>query len=62
MQPGLSLGYDVTPLAVHHNEGRDSILIFLSSLIGMVGGCFVTVGMLTGCLVHSAKAVAKKVD
>lgn len=62
MQPGLALGYDVTPLAVHHDEGRDSFLIFLSSLIGIVGGCFVTVGLLTGCLVHSAKAVAKKVD
>jgi hypothetical protein len=62
MQPGLSIGYDVTPLAVHHDEGRDNFLIFLSSLIGIVGGCFVTVGLLTGCLVHSAKAVAKKVD
>lgn len=62
MQPGLALGYDVTPLAVHHDEGRDSFLIFLSSLIGIVGGCFVTMGLLTGCLVHSAKAVAKKVD
>jgi Endoplasmic reticulum vesicle transporter/Endoplasmic Reticulum-Golgi Intermediate Compartment (ERGIC) len=62
MQPGLSLGYDVTPLAVHYNEGRDSFLVFLSSLIGIVGGCFVTMGLLTGCLVHSAQAVAKKVD
>ncbi|KAG7355406.1 endoplasmic reticulum vesicle transporter [Nitzschia inconspicua] len=62
MQPGLALGYDITPLAVHHNDGRDSFLIFLSSLIGIVGGCFVTMGLLTGCLVHSAKAVAKKVD
>mmetsp|Transcript_25682 Transcript_25682/g.47864 ORF Transcript_25682/g.47864 Transcript_25682/m.47864 type:complete len:365 (-) Transcript_25682:132-1226(-) len=62
MQPGLTLSYDVTPLAVHHDEGRDNFLVFLSSLIGIVGGCFVTVGLLTGCLVHSAQAVAKKVD
>lgn len=62
MQPGLSLTYDVTPLAVHQNEGRDNILVFLSSLISIVGGVFVTVSLLTGCLVHSAAAVAKKID
>jgi hypothetical protein len=62
MQPGLALSYDVTPLAVHHNEGRDNFLVFLSSLVGIVGGCFVTMGLLTGCLVHSASAVSKKVD
>jgi hypothetical protein len=62
MQPGLSLMYDITPLAVHQNEGRDNILVFLSSLCGIVGGVFVTVSLLTGCLVHSAAAVAKKVD
>ena len=62
MQPGLALTYDVTPLAVHHNEGRDNFLVFLSSLVGIVGGCFVTMSLLTGCLVHSASAVAKKVD
>ncbi len=62
MQPGLALSYDVTPLAVHHNEGRDNLLIFLSSLISIVGGVFVTVSLLTGCLVHSATAVTKKMD
>lgn len=62
MQPGLAIGYDVTPLAVHQSGGRDSILIFLSSLVGIVGGAFVTVSLLTGCLVHSATAVAKKMD
>jgi hypothetical protein len=62
MQPGLTLSYDVTPLAVHHNEGRDNIFIFLSSLISIVGGVFVTVSLFTGCLVHSATAVAKKMD
>jgi hypothetical protein len=60
--PGLSLGYDVTPLAVHHVEGRDNIFVFLSSLVSIVGGVFVTVGLFAGCLAHSAQAVAKKVD
>lgn len=62
MMPGLALSYDVTPLAVHHDEGRDNIIVFLSSLVSIVGGVFVTVGLFTGCLVHSAQAVAKKVD
>ena len=60
--PGLVLTYDFTPLAVHHKSGRDSFLVFLSSLISIVGGVFVTVGLFTGCLVHSAQAVAKKID
>lgn len=60
--PGLVVAYDFTPLTVHHSEGRDNFLVFLSSLISIVGGCFVTVGLLTGCLVHSAQAVAKKID
>lgn len=62
LMPGLAIAYDVTPLAVHHASGRDNIFIFLSSLVGIVGGVFVTVGLFTGCLVHSAAAVAKKVD
>ena len=60
--PGLVLNYDFTPLAVRHSNGRDNFLVFLSSLISIVGGVFVTVGLITGCLVHSAQAVAKKID
>ena len=61
--PGLSLGYDFTPLAVHHVEGRDNFFVFLSSLVSIVGGVFVTVGLVTGCLVKSAQqVVSKKVD
>jgi len=60
--PGFVMTYDFTPLTVHHREGRDNLLVFLSSLISIVGGVFVTVGLLTGCLVHSAQAVAKKID
>lgn len=60
--PGLVLTYDFTPLTVHHSEGRDNFLVFLSSLVSIVAGVFVTVGLLTGCLLHSASAVAKKID
>jgi Endoplasmic reticulum vesicle transporter len=60
--PGLVIGYDFVPLTVHHSEGRENILVFLSSLISIVAGVFVTVGLVTGCLLHSASAVAKKVD
>ena len=62
--PGVVLTYDVTPLAVHIDElnGDGGFLAFLSSLIGIVGGCFVTVGLFAGCAVRSVEAVAKKID
>mmetsp|Transcript_6998 Transcript_6998/g.20971 ORF Transcript_6998/g.20971 Transcript_6998/m.20971 type:complete len:369 (-) Transcript_6998:508-1614(-) len=62
MLPGLMVSYDFTPLAVHHVEGRDNIFVFLGSLVSIVGGVFVTVGLVTGCLFNSAAAVAKKMD
>ena len=62
--PGVYLTYDVTPLAVHIDElnGDGGFFGFLSSLIGIVGGCFVTVGLFAGCAVRSVEAVAKKID
>lgn len=60
--PGLLISYDFTPLAVSHIESRENWFVFLSSLIGIVGGVFVTVGLVSGCLVNSAQAVAKKMD
>ncbi|KAL7516484.1 hypothetical protein ACHAWX_001494 [Stephanocyclus meneghinianus] len=60
--PGLMLTYDFTPLAVRHMEVRENWLVFLSSLVSIVGGVFVTVGLVSGCLVNSAQAVAKKID
>ncbi|CAB9528598.1 reticulum-Golgi intermediate compartment protein 3 [Seminavis robusta] len=60
--PGIAVSFDFTPLAVHHVESRENILVFLSSLVSIVGGVFVTVGLATGMLVHSAAAVAKKLD
>jgi Endoplasmic reticulum vesicle transporter/Endoplasmic Reticulum-Golgi Intermediate Compartment (ERGIC) len=60
--PGLVLSYDFTPLTVHHSAGRDNILVFISSLISIVSGVYVTVSLLSSCLVHSAQAVAKKID
>lgn len=60
--PGLSIQYDFSPLAVHHVESRENVFVFLSSLVGIVGGVFVTVGLVSGCLVSSAAAVSKKID
>ncbi|KAL7495685.1 hypothetical protein ACHAWT_006867 [Skeletonema menzelii] len=60
--PGLMITYDFTPLAVRHVEKRENLFVFLSSLVGIVGGVFVTVGLVSGCLVNSAQAVAKKMD
>mmetsp|Transcript_17120 Transcript_17120/g.24743 ORF Transcript_17120/g.24743 Transcript_17120/m.24743 type:complete len:341 (+) Transcript_17120:147-1169(+) len=60
--PGLGLSYDFTPLMVHHVQSRDNLLVFLSSLLSIVGGVFVTVSMVSSVVVHSAAAVAKKID
>ena len=61
--PGMGVTYDFTPLTVHHVQYRDNIFVFLSSLVSIVGGVFVTVSLVTGCLVHSAAAaVSKKLD
>jgi Endoplasmic reticulum vesicle transporter/Endoplasmic Reticulum-Golgi Intermediate Compartment (ERGIC) len=60
--PGLRVSYDFTPLAIHQSSGRSNFLVFLSSLISIVGGVFVTVGLVTGLVIHSAQAVSKKVD
>jgi len=60
--PGLLITYDFTPLAVRHVESRENWFVFCSSLVGIVGGVFVTVGLVSGCLVNSAQAVAKKMD
>eukprot|EP00536_Pseudo-nitzschia_multiseries_P015087 jgi/Psemu1/311716/fgenesh1_kg.818_\ len=61
--PGISMSYDVMPLAVHIDElnGEGGFFGFLASLIGIVGGCFVTVGLFAGCAVKSVQAVAKKI-
>ena len=60
--PGLLISYDFTPIAVRHVETRENWFVFLSSLVGIVGGVFVTVGLVSGCLVNSVEAVAKKMD
>ncbi len=59
--PGLKIQYDFTPLAVRHVESRENFFVFLSSLIGIVGGVFVTVGLVSGFVVNSAQAL-KKID
>ena len=62
--PGIVLNYDVTPLAVHINEINEDggFFGFLSSLIAIVGGCFVTVGLFGRCAVGSVEAISKKID
>lgn len=62
--PGIVLTYDVNPLAVHIDElnGDGGFFGFLSSLIGIVGGCFVTVGLFAGFAVKSVEAISKKLD
>lgn len=63
--PGLAVSYDFTPLTVtikDRDEDRGNIFLILSSLVGILGGVFVTVQLLTGCLVHSAQEIAKKID
>jgi hypothetical protein len=63
IMPGLSVTYDITPLAVRQTLGREHILVFLSSLMSIVGGVFVSVSLITNCLVHAtAAAVSKKID
>lgn len=60
--PGLLINYDFTPLAISHVESRENWFVFMSSLVGIVGGVFVTVGLVSGCFVNSVQAVAKKMD
>ena len=60
--PGLWMHYDVSPISVNHVESRENLLIFLSDVVSIVGGVFVTVGLVSACLVNSASAVAKKMD
>lgn len=60
--PGLSITYDFTPIMVKHEAGRDNIFTFLTNLISIVGGVFVTVELVSGVLITGAAAVAKKID
>jgi hypothetical protein len=59
LMPGLVVYYDFTPLAVHHAHERENFFVFLSSIISIFGGVFVTVGLVSRCLVNAA-SIAKK--
>lgn len=61
MLPGLSVVYDFTPFSVHHSETRENIFLFLGNLVSIVGGVFVTIGLVSSCLM-SAVGVGKKID
>jgi len=60
--PGLAMHYDFNPVAVHHVESRENFFVFLSSLVGIVGGVFVTVRLVSSVLVTSAQQIIKKQD
>jgi len=60
--PGLSITYDFTPIMVKHNSGRDTVFTFITNLVSIVGGVFVTVELVSGFLITGAAAVAKKMD
>lgn len=60
--PGLNIHYDFNPIAVTHEESRENFFVFLSSLVGIVGGVFVSVGLVSGIVVTSAKSVLQKQD
>lgn len=60
--PGLSITYDFTPIMVQHETGRDTLFTFLTNLVSIVGGVFVTVELVSGFLITGAAAVAKKMD
>lgn len=59
--PGLAIHYDFEPLQVTQIEQRENIFVFLSSLIGIVGGVFVTVGLVSQVLINTV-SVVKKID
>mmetsp|Transcript_16534 Transcript_16534/g.24800 ORF Transcript_16534/g.24800 Transcript_16534/m.24800 type:complete len:367 (-) Transcript_16534:35-1135(-) len=59
--PGLSLHYDYDPVSVNHVESRENFFVFLSSLIGIVGGVFVTIRLVSSMLVNTAQ-IMKKMD
>jgi Endoplasmic reticulum vesicle transporter/Endoplasmic Reticulum-Golgi Intermediate Compartment (ERGIC) len=60
--PGLVLAYDFVPLTVYRDDGRENLLVFVGNLVSIVAGVFVTVGLITGCLVQTVSEVAKKID
>lgn len=60
--PGLNIHYDFNPIEVTHVESRENLFVFLSSLIEIVGGVFVTVGLVSSAVVTSAQTVLKKQD
>jgi hypothetical protein len=60
--PGLVVAYDFVPLTVRRDAGRDNVLVFVGNLISIVAGVFVTVNLVTGCLVQTVSEVAKKID
>ena len=59
-QPGVTFAYDYAAMEVNHVESREGLGSFIGSLCAVVGGVFVT----TGLLFSGAKAAVggKKLD
>ncbi|GMH63990.1 hypothetical protein TrVE_jg4621 [Triparma verrucosa] len=60
-QPGVMFSYDFTPMEIEHRESRENILTFLGSLFSVVGGIFVSLGLVSNCLMKAVGA-SKKLD
>ncbi|KAI9337883.1 endoplasmic reticulum vesicle transporter-domain-containing protein [Zopfochytrium polystomum] len=58
--PGIFLKYDIEPIAVRVTEARSSFLHFLTRLCGIVGGVFVSVGLLNNLLQFAQGLISKK--
>lgn len=62
MMPGFQIIYDFTPFSVLHSETRENIFLFLGSLVSIVAGVFVTVGLVSSCFLTAVNTVGKKKD
>ncbi len=60
-QPGVTFSYDFSPMEVVHVEEREGIFSFLGSLVAVTGGIFVTVRLISSCLLGVVGG-AKKFD
>ena len=48
--PGIFIKYDIEPISVTLTESRQTFMHFLTRLCGIVGGVYVTVGLLNNIL------------
>ncbi len=58
--PGIFFKYDIYPLMVNINEEYNSFLLFLVRLCALVGGVFVTLGMISQFIGYMQAQISKK--